>query len=213
MSRVLKEGAGSPGFAVAADGTAVACSTAKPPIAASAATARILLRARMRGLRQSGGSTLANRVEHTRRGQNLRQHDGLASSAGVEQIERDAAAAELLQEFGDFWVLARPVTLEGYDAALGEGLAHGAAVEGNPFIDQTGDAPGGGQIDKNRLTRGFQSGEPVCRKGLVRQSVSGDGGFGRHCSGQGDCEDDRSDATGGGQSRAEHASDRGGKPR
>ena len=52
MSGALKEGAGAPGFAVAADGTAVACSTAKLPIAASAATARVLLRARMSGLRQ-----------------------------------------------------------------------------------------------------------------------------------------------------------------
>ena len=47
MSGALKEGAGCPGFAVAVDGTAMACSTAKLPIAARAATARVLLRARM----------------------------------------------------------------------------------------------------------------------------------------------------------------------
>src|SRR5260370_29611517 len=99
MSGALKEGAGSPGFAVAADGTAVACSTANPPIAANAATARVLLRARMRAS-VSCGSSLADRVEHTRRGQNLRQHDRLTPSAGVEQIERNAAAAELLQNLG-----------------------------------------------------------------------------------------------------------------
>src|SRR5205085_10817300 len=121
MSGALKEGAGCPGFAVAVDGTAVACSTAKLPIAASAATARVLLRARM-GPPSVCGSTLADRVEHTRRGQDLRQHDGLAPSTGVEQVERNAAAAELLQELSDFWVLARPVTLEGDAAALGEGL-------------------------------------------------------------------------------------------
>src|SRR5437588_153917 len=109
MSGALKEGAGCPGFAVAGGGTAVACFTAKLPIAAIAATARVLLRARM-GPPSVCGSTLADRVEDTRRGQDLRQHNGVASSAGIEQIERNAAAAELLQKLGDFRVLARPVT-------------------------------------------------------------------------------------------------------
>src|SRR5271166_6665366 len=218
MSGAPKEGAGSPTFAVAADGTAVAGSTAKLPIAASAATARVLLKARMRDLPSVSGSTLANRVEHTRRGQNLRQHDGLASSAEVEQIERDAAAAELPKELSDFRVLARPVTLEGDDAALGEGLAHGTAVEGDPFIDQAGDAPGRRQIDEDRLARGFQSGEPLRRKRLVLQSVAERGGFGRHCSGrlcsrQGSGEKDRRAAAGGGKSGAEPPTERRGEPR
>src|SRR5580693_5091957 len=101
MSGALKEGAGCPGLAEAAGGTAVACSTAKLPIAAIAATARVLLRVRMRVPPVLRGSTLPDRVEHARCGQNLRQHDRIASFAAVEQIERDTAAAELLQELGD----------------------------------------------------------------------------------------------------------------
>src|SRR6202048_4221134 len=212
MSGALKEGAGAPGFAVAADGTAVACSTAKLPIAASAATARVLLKARMRASVVSE-STLPDGVEHTRRGQDLRQHDGLAPSAGVEQIERNPAAPELLQKLSDFRVLTRPVTLEGNDAALSEGLADGTAVEGDPFIDQAGDAPGSRQIDKNRLACGFQSGEPLRRKRLVFQSVAEDGGFGRHCSRQGSGEKDCSGAPGCGQTGTEPPAERRGKPR
>src|SRR6266436_6616292 len=101
MSGAAKAGAGSPGCAPAARGTAVARSTARALIAASAAIVKLLIGARIGASIWINPSTLSQGVEHARRGQDLRQYDGLAR-ADIEQIERHAAAAELLQEPGDF---------------------------------------------------------------------------------------------------------------
>src|SRR5690242_13056035 len=123
ISGALNWGAGSPTRA-AGGGTAVARFTARMLIAARAATDIILIGRRIGDLRRVGTSTLAERVEHARRGEDLGQQHGFAL-AGVEQIERHAAAAELLQELGDFGVLVGPVALERNNAAFDEGLAHG----------------------------------------------------------------------------------------
>ena len=164
MSGALKEGAGCPGFAVAADGTAVACSPR------SCRSRRVRQRpgfcsGRAWGPPVVSGSTLADRVEHTRRGQDLRQHDGLAPSAGVEQIERNAAAAELLQKLGDFRVLARPVTLEGDDAALGEGLADGTLSRATRSLIR--------QVTHQEAVRLTKTGLPAVSRAASRCGVKG----------------------------------------
>src|SRR6516162_9651715 len=169
ISGALNCGAGSPTRA-AGGGTAVAWSTARMLIAARAATDIILIGTRIGDLRRVNTSTLPERVEHARRGQDLRQQHGFAL-AGVEQIERHAAAAELLQELGDFGVLIGPVALERNDAAFGESLAHGRAVECDALVDQTGDAPGSGQVDKDRLALGLEGRQPLRSEILVVEAV------------------------------------------
>src|SRR5438445_7860671 len=139
MSPALKAGAGSPTLAVAAAGCAVARSRASAPIAARAATVKVFIGIRIGSLRRIDASDFSDCVEHGRLGQKLRQ-DLRVSLAAIEQIERDTVAAELLQETGDFRVLAGPVALEGNDAPCREGRAHRLAVERNAFVDQAGDA-------------------------------------------------------------------------
>src|SRR6516162_8372613 len=215
MSGALKTGAASPTLAEAAGGTAVARSIASALIATSAAMVKVLIGTRMRGLHPMSASTLSERVEHARRGQKLRQHDWLAL-AGIEEVERDATAAELLQEFGNFRILAGPVALERHDTAGGKGFAHRLAVEGEALVDQTGDAPGSGQIDENGLTLCLQNRKPLRGERLVAQSALC-GGVGRHRTapggGQGGREEYCHSAPGGGEPGAERAAKRSGEPR
>src|ERR1700682_506238 len=76
--------------------------------------------------------------ERARRGQTLWQKRRRAGLV-IQQVERHAAAPELLQEGGNFGVLPCPVALQRDDAALGKGAAHRLAVEGCVLVDQTGD--------------------------------------------------------------------------
>src|ERR1700730_4426756 len=86
-------------------------------------------------------SDLAERVENFALGQDLRQN-GRRARPVVEQVERHAAAAKLLQKSGDIGVLPRPVTLQRDDMAVGKGVPHRRAVQGRMLVDETGQAPG-----------------------------------------------------------------------
>src|SRR5262249_56185497 len=84
-----------------------------------------------------------------------------------EQIEGEAAARELLQKSRDFRVLSGPVSLERNNAACRKGLTHRLAIEGDAFVDQAGDAPGGRQIDKDGLPGRLESRQPLRGERLV----------------------------------------------
>src|SRR5207253_2989835 len=82
-----------------------------------------------------------------------------ADPAG-EQVQRPAAAAQMLEESGNFGVPPPPVALPGDDVAIGQGLPQRGGGEGRVLVDQAGQAPGGGQIDEYRAVLGGQRGEP-----------------------------------------------------
>src|SRR5215471_3103347 len=111
-------------------------------------------------------SDFAERIEHTRSGKELRQNNRFAFAA-IQQIERHAAASKPLQQSRNLRILRGPVALERDDAALSKGLAHRLAVEGDPFVDQTGDTPGSSQIDKDGLPCCFERREPLRGERLV----------------------------------------------
>ena len=74
-----------------------------------------------REARRCGGIGYAvDLAQHYGGGEDLRQDDGLGA-AGIEQVERHAAAAVLLQHARDVGVAAGPVALEIGDVAGGEG--------------------------------------------------------------------------------------------
>src|SRR4029077_14459098 len=152
MPGALKAGAGAPGLATVGP-IAVA-----PPIDSTIPATRAVVTAmagRSLGMIPSIRSDFAERVEHTRCGKELRQDNGFTLAA-IEQIERDAAASEPLQQSGDFRILRRPIAFERNKAAGGKSLAHRLAVESDPLVYQTGDAPGGRQIDKDGLSRNLE---------------------------------------------------------
>src|SRR5262249_14131199 len=134
-------GAGAPGLAAAVGPVAVARSIDNAA-AATRAAVRAMVGASLPMI-PSIRSDFRERVEHTGGGKDLRQDNGFAPSA-LEPLKRDACAAELLQQRRDFRILCGPIAFERDNAALGKGLAHRLAVERDPFVDQAGDAPGGG---------------------------------------------------------------------
>src|SRR6266436_7406501 len=138
IAGAVNPGAGAPGLTAAAP-TAAARSTGSNAVAARA-TNMVMAAMSLPIIHLRSGSDFAECIEHARRGENLRQ-DNRFTLAAVEEIERDAAADELLEESGDLGVLAGPIAFERNDATRGEGMAHRVAVEGDPFIDQAGDAP------------------------------------------------------------------------
>jgi hypothetical protein len=60
---------------------------------------------------------------------------------------------------------------EGDDTARGKGLAHPCAVEGDALVDQAGDAPVSGQIDKDGFPLSLECRQSRCSEGLVSEPV------------------------------------------
>src|SRR6185503_1553841 len=162
LSVSVKPGAGAPMRACAAGlavpGTQVrpkARLAAVPAKPAASSVRRFISSMRSLLVRGSEGSPALGRAgdavqlaQHYGGGEDLRQDDGLGA-AGIEQIERHAAAAVLLQHAGDVGVAAGPVALEIGDAPRGKGGPDGGIGERGVLVDEAGDAPGRRHVDED----------------------------------------------------------------
>ena len=91
----------------------------------------------------------------------------------VEDVERDAVAAELLERAGDLGVRARPVGADRDHAELlhlGDDLG---GLERDLLVDLAGDAPGGGEVDEHGTAGGAELGDARGRERLPGEGRRG----------------------------------------
>ena len=90
------------------------------------------------------------RVEHGLALQHFGQEQRLLART-IENIHRNALAAERRERLRDRGIAPRPVGAHQLDAAVGERLLHVAVVEHQPLVDLAGHAPRGGEVDEHGL--------------------------------------------------------------
>ena len=116
-------------------------------------------------------------AQHTAFREDLRQDDGRLGAWRIVKIERHAGAAIVLQQGGDGGIAIGPIGDHVNDILGGESAFNAVTRQDRLLIDQTGDAPGCGGVDKDRAVCGAQAGELVGVIGLARfAGLSGGGG-------------------------------------
>ena len=131
----------------------------------------------------------ADGAEKNLLGEQFRQDDWIVFFAGrIEKVEWNADSVKLGQLAGDLGVAVGPVGQHGNDTELFERFAHSLGVDGGAQVKFAGDAPVGGEVEKDGTSFGqlapqFDLGKRDPRDAVVR---SGGGFFRQRGSGTGE---------------------------